>query len=333
MLDPTKYKVVKDVARPDILFGLARVPNSQRVFFGSSDFNVYELDLSVDKPEAKKVGSHESYVTTVAIAGDYLISGSYDARLKWWKLADHEALRSVDAHDKRIRNVTASPDGKLLVSVADDMVCRVWDSSSGKRVHELRGHEPITPHHYPNTLHAVTFSSDGKLLATGDKSGKVVVWNVKSGKQEATFEAAGVYTWDPNQRRHSIGGIRSLRFSKDSAQIAVGGMGKVGNVDHPDAPARLEVYDWRANKRLHELQTDGKLKGMIEQLAFAPDGSFLVGTGGGYAGVIAFFDLAAGKIVFQDSSPMHVHGMQLDESGRRIYAAGHNKLVVWECPA
>ena len=44
-----------------------------------------------------------------------------------------------DAHDKWIRKV-ASPvaDGKLVVaSVADDMVCRLWDAETGKLLHEL----------------------------------------------------------------------------------------------------------------------------------------------------------------------------------------------------
>ena len=328
--DPTKLKVVKDLSRSDVLFGLARQPNTGRVFVGSSDFKLYDVDMTVEKPEAKQVGEHQSYVTSVALAKETLVSGGYDCKLSWWKPGESKPLRTVDGHTKRIRMIVASPDGKLVASVADDMVCKLWDVASGKVVRELRGHDAITPHHYPSMLYAVAFSSDGKQLATGDKTGKVVVWNVADGKQLGTLDASGVYTWDPTQRRHSIGGIRSLVFSPDGKRIAVGGMGKVGNIDHPDSPGRLEVFEWPSGKKLFDLQTESKLKGMIEQLAFNADGSWLVGAGGGYAGFIAFFDVNAGKVIFQDTAPMHVHGMSLAESGDKIYASGHNKLVVWE---
>jgi len=330
-LDPTKLKVVTNLARQDILFGLARKPNSDRVYVGSSDFKLYDVDFAAEKPEAKPVGEHGSYVTAVAVAdgGKLLVSGSYDCKLSWWDAATYKSIRSVEAHKKQVRAVVASPDGKLVASVADDMACRLWDVASGKMVRELNGHEAQTPTHFPSMLYAVCFSNDGKLLATGDKVGHVCIWNVADGKKLATVESPGMYTWDSKQRRHSIGGIRSLAFSPDGATLAVGGTGQIGNIDHLDSPARLEAFDWQAGKSKFVLSTDGKLKGLIEQLIFSPDGSWLVGAGGGTAGVIAFYDVKAAKILFQDAAPTHVHGLALSESGEKLYAAGHNKLLVW----
>lgn len=331
--DPSKLKVVKQVSRPDILFCLARAADSSQVYFGSSDFHVYRADLSAEKPEPQALASHESYVTGLALAGKLLISGSYDTRLIWTAVESGEQVRSVEAHQSRIRQVVAAPNGQLVASVADDMVCRLWDVESGKLVRELRGHEPVTPHHYPSMLYACAFSADGTWLATGDRTGHIVVWEAATGRQAATLEATGMYTWDPTIRRHSIGGIRSLAFSPDGARLVVGGMSKVGNIDHPDAPARLEVFDWQKGERTHEILADGKLKGMIEQLAFHPSGDWFVGAGGGYGGLIVFYDLAGSKMVYQDTAPARIHGIALNEAGDTIYAAGHNRLLIWEIKA
>src|SRR6185295_18275697 len=102
----------------------------------------------------------------VALAGTTLVSGSYDGKLIWWDTAANKQIRTTDAHAKWIRKVIASPDGTLVASVADDMVCKLWDAASGKLVRELRGHKEMTPHHFTSMLYAVAFSADGKHLAT-----------------------------------------------------------------------------------------------------------------------------------------------------------------------
>ncbi|MGC3971172.1 MAG: hypothetical protein QM775_28690 [Pirellulales bacterium] len=328
--DPTKLKVAKDLGRQDILFGLARRKGSEQVFVGSSDYQVYDVDCAAAKLEPKPLGKHESYVTSVAWATDDLVvSGGYDCRLRWWNSKTQKAVRDVEAHTQRIRMVVASPDGKLVASVGDDMACKLWDAASGKLVRTLAGHDALTPTHFTSMLYAVCFSNDGKLLATGDKTGRVCVWNVADGKQLAKLDSAGMYTWDPTARRHSIGGIRSLAFSPDGATLCVGGCGKIGNIDHLESAARLEAFDWQSGKSKVVLSTDAKHKGLLEALIFAPDGKWVVGAGGGTAGLIAFFDISAGKVLFQDAAPMHVHGLAMNEAGDKLYAAGHNKLVVW----
>src|SRR5215470_4156383 len=110
--NPEKLKVVSQLSRRDILFGIARVPGSQRVFLGSSDFGVYTADLSQPKPDFKEVGKHKSYVTCVVLAGSSVVSGSYDGRLIWWDSDKLTQVRVVEAHKKWIRRLAITPDGK-----------------------------------------------------------------------------------------------------------------------------------------------------------------------------------------------------------------------------
>ena len=326
---PESLKLVKEHGRQPITFTVARVPGTDRVFLGSSDFAVSEGDLSAAKFEPKELYRHESYVTSVALAGAVLVSGGYDGELTWWDTAKKDKLRTTEAHARWIRQVRTSPNGAIVASVADDMVCKLWDAASGKLIRELRGHAEKTPQHFPSMLYAVTFSPDGKHLATADKIGHVIVWETETGKKVTELDAPVMYTWDVKQRLHSIGGIRSLAFSPDGKQLAVGGMGKVGNIDHLEGKARVEVFDWQAEKQTVEFPGD-KFNGLVNQLRWAPDGSWLLGAGGANEGFLTFYDVAATKVLKQEKAPAFIHEVVLSETADSLLTAGHNKLCVYK---
>ncbi len=324
-----KLKLAKEFGQKAIYFAVARVPNSQRLFVGASDFKVYELDLAAVKVEPRELGAHGSYVTGVALAGKTLVTGGYDGKLIGWDIDARKQIRSVDAHAKWIRGVAASPDGRIVASIADDMACKLWDAASGQLLRQMRGHDERTPNEFPSMLYAVAWSPDGRFIATGDKVGHVVVWEAATGKEAVTFETPVMYTWDPVQRKHSIGGIRSLAFSPDSSLLAVGGMGKVGNIDHLEGKARIEVFDWRKGERTIEVESD-KFKGLVNHLEFAPDGTWLLGAGGAGDGFLLFLDPKSKKLTRQEKASAHIHDVTTDEGRETIFAVGHHKVMIFE---
>jgi len=326
-VEPPKFKIARELSREDIFLSLAHVPESQRAFLGSSDGNVYALDCAADKLEPVAMSGHKSYVTGLALAGEQLVSGSYDGQLIWWNTATRESVRAIKGHDRWIRDVKASPDGKLIASVGDDMVCRLWDAESAKLKHELRGHEPLTPTHFNTMLYTCAFSSDGKLLATADRVGHIVVWEVAAAKSVATLEAPELYTWDGKQRIRSIGGVRSLAFSPDAKLLAAGGIDRVGNVDGLSAKARVDIFEWQDKKPIAALKCDKN--GLIEFLAFEPNGAWLLAAGGEGKGLLAFIDPAEKKLIIENEAPMHIHKVAFGENGQRLFAAGHKKFAIY----
>lgn len=327
--DPTKLKVARQIDHAGVFFGMARLPNSSRVFAGCSDSKVYCVDMAAEKPEWKELSGHESYVTGVALAGPFLVTGGWDGKLVWWNTETYQTIRKVDAHAKWVRGVAASRDGRFIASVADDMLCKIWNAQTGELIHTLAGHQPLTPNHYPSMLFTCDFSTDARLLATADKVGHVVVWDVTSGKQLAALETPLMYTWDPKQRQHSIGGVRSVAFSPDAKLLAIGGTGQIGNVDHLEALARIEIFDWQENKRTVEHAGD-KHKGLVERMEFSPEGNWLVTAGGDHEGFVKFLSIPDGKVLHQDKAPMHIHDFEMNEECDTLFASGHGKLVTFE---
>ena len=329
MIEPTQLKRTWQQKSEDILFCVTADLQTGRFFIGSSDFGVYELETSDDTQQRIPFDDgHESYVTGLAVATESLISASYDRRLIWWDTEDRKPARTVSAHDRWIRRVVATPDGRRVVTVADDMLCKVWDVETAELVAAFTDHRPMTPHGYPSMLYAVAVSGDGLYLATGDRVGHVAIWDTASYAKVGELDAPVMYTWDPVQRRHSIGGIRSLAFSPDGQRLAVGGIGTISNIDHLGGPARLEVFQWRSGKQLYFVE-DEKQKGLIEQIAWAPDASWLLTAGGDHKGFVTFYDSGTGEKLHQDGTSGHIHGFVLHRDEGALTAAGHEHVTQW----
>ncbi|QDU40176.1 WD domain, G-beta repeat [Maioricimonas rarisocia] len=330
MNDTLKITRASQWNQSDILFCIARPSGSDRIYVGSSDFGVYEFDSSAEKPERVRLEGeqHQSYVTGLALVGETLVSCSYDGQLIWWDTAERRSIRTVAAHDRWIRRVIATPDQTQIISVADDMQCKVWDGVSGELISLFTDHAETTPHHYPSMLYAVAASPDGRWLATGDKVGHVAIWDAGTFEKVGELETPVMYTWDPKQRRHSIGGIRSLAFSADGSQLAVGGIGKIGNIDHLGGPSRLEVFEWSSGTRRFEIEDDKK-KGLIEQIVWHPSGDWLLCAGGDHKGFLNICDMQSGELIAQEAGDGHIHGLVVDAELQNVFTAGHNRIERW----
>ena len=131
--DPEKLKRVKDFGISGIAFCVARESGSGKLFFGNSDFNIYEVDALAEKPEpaAFEAEGHQSYVTGIVQSSEkQLVSGSYDGNLIWWNSESKKPTRSIKAHVRWIRRVTAKP----RTETSSPASLMIWSANSGTRI-------------------------------------------------------------------------------------------------------------------------------------------------------------------------------------------------------
>jgi WD40 repeat protein len=120
----------------------------------------------------------------VAAAGDsYAVVSGSNGRLRAYDYESGRGGEILDAGQNRFESGTGqvvfSPDGKsFAVAGSGDQPgtfgVRIRDWPVGTVQHTLMGHTaPVT---------AITFSPDGKTLATGSQDTTVLLWELKDGK-------------------------------------------------------------------------------------------------------------------------------------------------------
>ena len=173
------------------LFAMAY--DDDKLYGAGSDWSVYCIDLKAKKFKAeKKCTHHDNYISSLVLYDGMMISAGFDRRLVWTELKTGKKIRSIEAHSGWIREVIATPDGKQLISVGDDMKVRIHDARSGKLLQSLEGHKPQTPQGFATALYAVAVSSDGKTIASGDRIGEVCLWEAESGQLIPSTAGSGI---------------------------------------------------------------------------------------------------------------------------------------------
>jgi WD40 repeat protein len=343
-VDPARVKSRLAYNHPSTFYALAADLAGGRLYAGGDDHAVHVFDLASPKKGAvARWTGHDNYVSALvrlpSSPRPEVVSASYDHHLTWWDTVAGRPIRSVEAHQGWVRDLAVTPDGTRLVSVGDDMLVRVWEAATGRVVHTLEGHAKRTPQGHLTALYAVAVSPDSKYLASGDRIGTVCVWHAESGKLVQRFEVPVLYTYDPRQRKRSIGGIRALAFSPDGSRLAAGGIGQVENVDGLGGPACVELWNWRKPERVFVSGVQGH-KGLVNQLRFHLAGGWLIGAGGGTDnGFLAFWKTDVPPeppIEKKDPVPVHriktdghLHRLVFDPAGNEVYVAGYHQVQVW----
>ena len=77
--------------------------------------------------------------------------------------------------------VAFSPDGKRLVTAAEDYTAKVWDVQTGRELKTLRGHTGF--------VYTVAFSPDaeGRWIASAGEDSTVKVWDSRTGELLRSF--------------------------------------------------------------------------------------------------------------------------------------------------
>lgn len=146
--------------------------------------------------------------------------------------------------DSYVRAVCFSPDGKWLITGAEDRVVKVWDVRNRTVKHRLVGHG--------TDIYSVDASGNGQFIVSGSGDKKAKLWRLETGELLRTLGAE----YGPTD------GITSVSISRNSMHVAAGSLDKI-----------VRVWDVESGRMVRQLEGH---QDSVYSVAFSPDGRLLL---------------------------------------------------------
>ncbi len=323
-----------------IVFAVAFTPDGTTLATASGDQMIKLWDATTWQ-EITTLKGHLSEVWALAFATNsrILISGCKDGTVKAWSTTPKpkETNRvTLPADTLQLRGVAASPDGKTFAVATGEGAVKVWNLNALQEMTNLLAKVPgptsiaVSPdgrtlavgtpdgpvhlldsimnevailRGHTNSVSALTFSRNGKLLATGCMDQTIRLWEVATRRELATLKG-------------HLKEVLALTFSHDGSTLGSG-----------SADSTAKLWDIAQKREIGTLK--GHKQG-VGAVAFSPDGSSLATAS--YDETVKLWDRATQREIHTFMGRLlSYHSVAYSKDGRRLAAGtGNGTVKLWD---
>jgi WD40 repeat protein/uncharacterized caspase-like protein len=269
--------------------GLSLTPDGKQLAMITNDpeDEIRFVDLSTGK-DTRRVKLPDDQIAGLQISfsadGHLLVAGIVDKHLKFWDLTSKNSKELATTSNEFVP-IKFSRDGRLL-SFSDNYNVRIWEVAGLRELPSLK--LPNSGAFAAMNSTFMSFSEDGKRIATGGFDTDTIIWETETGKRlsklngrtnmayNVAFSADGTELATGGRTRWDLRTGRGLRvspISRDKTYPMQSPDGRLLAVIKPNSPL-LTVIESATGRQLFAL-TPSANPGIAERAIFSADGSLL----------------------------------------------------------
>jgi len=281
-------------AHDGVAFFVSFSPNGRFVATASDDKTARIWDVATGKLRVAFSG-HTNDVNCVAFSpdGKTLATASDDGTVRLWNVEAGTFREVIWKHADAIIGVAFNPANGQLACAASDGTLAIFDCASSKQIATILAHPG-------RQIDDLSFSSDGKMLATAGSDSRARLWDPTANyRQIAEFQ---------------VPGARSVGFSHDRQLLAVG------------ASFGARIYRIRSSELLAQIPIEGQ---KVRCVQFSEDDSSLLTAGDPSTACLA--DLTTGEIWNPFATSAVLWCAAFSPNGKLVATTdATGKLVLWD---
>jgi WD40 repeat protein/tRNA A-37 threonylcarbamoyl transferase component Bud32 len=298
-------------------------PNEDRILTASEDGSVLVWSASSGERVSPMFLGHKGpvYAAVFSPEGKELIaSGGYDRRVILWdptKLkqirfqpkqndrepeSDPAVVAVLSGHTAGVRAVQFSPNGKLLLSAANDNTVRVWNVESATLRKTLRGHA--------GQVSSCVLMPDGQHVLSGSHDHLAKIWDI------AGYEESRVFQGQVIEGHHDA--ILGAAFSPDGRQILT--------ASHDRTARAWDVATGKENRTYREGHAFSTL-----QARYFPDGKRILTAG--IDNTVRIWDMATGTEIqtLVGTGSGAIAAVAISHDGTQVFTrSDDNSVKIWD---
>lgn len=137
-----------------------------------SIFN-YELQATLD--------GHTDSVTTLALDGNFLLSGSEDCTVRVWDTHSHTLLQTIRAHSEAVEQLLIVPETGFLVTCSTDRRIKVWNYGEQRLIKEWQ---------HPDAIRSLGLLRKLRKIVCGTEQCQIVLFSLDEAIQAEEARSA-----------------------------------------------------------------------------------------------------------------------------------------------
>ena len=241
-------KLVKTLSDPNDSFGAFALSDNGTLLAKAGRNNSVRIYDLVNNKALLTLKGHTDYINQMVFSpdGKYLATVSDDRSLILWDVATGKIVGKNDQFSDSVLSADFSPSGGLLVTGDASGTLNHWTIPALKRLANIQANKPS------EEVNSVSFSSNGKWIATSGSVGFLKLWNADLSDTDKDLDS-------------NLKNVYATAFSPDSQWLLAAGTGnKVG------------IYNVKSGKKNSEMITG---EPSIYAVAVSSDGKWVAVSG------------------------------------------------------